>query len=189
MNESDDNAAGDRSQAGLRRNIELKARLPSLERARKVAFRLATDNLGIQNQVDTYFECPKGRLKLREINDRAAQLIWYCRSDRPEARECDYYLVDVADPAATKKLLTAAWGVRQIVVKRREIFLFRNVRIHLDHVEGLGSFLEFEAVLSSVDDSVEGHQQLAWLSQQFEIDTKAIQSCSYGDMEPSTRAL
>jgi predicted adenylyl cyclase CyaB len=32
------------------------------------------------------------------------------------------------------------------VRKRREVFLAGNVRIHLDAVEGLGSFLELEAV-------------------------------------------
>ncbi len=32
------------------------------------------------------------------------------------------------------------------MTKRREIFLHHHVRIHLDRVEGLGSFMELEAV-------------------------------------------
>jgi adenylate cyclase class IV len=32
------------------------------------------------------------------------------------------------------------------VSKRREIYLWHNVRIHPDAVTGLGSFVEFEAV-------------------------------------------
>ena len=50
-----------------RTNIELKARLASLETAREVASRLATERLEDQRQVDTYFHCREGRLKLREI--------------------------------------------------------------------------------------------------------------------------
>jgi predicted adenylyl cyclase CyaB len=36
--------------------------------------------------------------------------------------------------------------VHREVRKRREIFLVDNVRVHLDEVEGLGTFLELEAV-------------------------------------------
>ena len=53
----------------------------------------------------------------------------------------------IAEPALLKAALTAALGVRRVVDKRREIFLADNVRIHLDDVAGLGTFLEFEAVL------------------------------------------
>ena len=35
-----------------------------------------------------------------------------------------------------------------VVAKRRRLFLHRNVRIHLDDVEGLGSFVELESVLA-----------------------------------------
>jgi adenylate cyclase, class 2 len=34
------------------------------------------------------------------------------------------------------------------VTKRRRLFLHRNVRIHLDDVEGLGTFVELESVLA-----------------------------------------
>ena len=39
------------------------------------------------------------------------------------------------------------------MTKRRRLFLHRNVRIHLDDVEGLGSFIELESVLA-----VAGHE-------------------------------
>ncbi len=36
-----------------------------------------------------------------------------------------------------------------VVAKRRHLFLWEGVRIHLDEVEELGTFIEFEAVLES----------------------------------------
>ena len=38
--------------------------------------------------------------------------------------------------------LAEALGVRSVVRKRREIYLYHNVRIHLDEVCDLGRFLE-----------------------------------------------
>lgn len=48
------------------RNIELKARLGDYEAALKAASAIATSRLGVQHQIDTYFHCRNGRLKLRE---------------------------------------------------------------------------------------------------------------------------
>ncbi len=166
----------------LRSNIELKARLTSLEVAREVARRIVTEYLGIQVQVDTYFHCRDGRLKLREVEAAPAQLIWYARSDSPQARKSEYYLLDVPDPDLVKQLLTAALGVCQVVQKRREIHLYHNVRIHLDDVTGLGAFLEFEAVMRAGQDAAEGHAQLDWLCGQFGITPDHILAQSYGDM-------
>ncbi len=164
------------------RNIELKARLGDLESARRVAARIATETLGVQEQVDTYFTCGHGRLKLREIDDVSAQLVGYARADRPEPKASDYQLVPIADPEALKAALTATLGVRCVVRKRREIFLYHNVRIHLDEVAGLGTFLEFEAVLGpDVDDST-GQAQLQELSAIFALNPADLLSGSYADM-------
>lgn len=171
----------DRS-GNLRRNIEVKIRLDSIAEARRMAEQVATEHLGLQVQVDTYFRCRSGRLKLRLINDESAQLIWYARSDRAQARQSQYYLLDVSEPALARQLLTAAMGITQIVEKRREIFLYQNVRIHLDEVVDLGSFLEFEAVLSASQDPAAGHAQLEWLCRQFAITPDQFLSQSYGDM-------
>jgi len=44
------------------RNIEIKARLHDLPAARRVAEKLATRRVGVQEQIDTYFRCANGRL-------------------------------------------------------------------------------------------------------------------------------
>jgi predicted adenylyl cyclase CyaB len=165
-----------------RRNIELKARVADLAVARATATRLATEHVGVQRQVDTYFVCVAGRLKLREIDDQVAQLVAYERARDANAKSSDYYLVSVAEPAALKQALTAALGLRGVVRKRREIFLVENVRIHLDEVEGLGTFLEFEAVLGPDIDDRRGQQQVAELRLAFGIQSEDLLAGSYSDM-------
>lgn len=173
---------GDAAAKAARRNVELKASLASLEDARQTAERVATQKLAVQHQVDTYFQCTAGRLKLREINGDSAQLIWYARPDRPDARGSEYYLFDVQDPGLLKQMLASGLGVRQIVTKRRQIFLYHNVRIHLDEVEGRGSFLEFEAVLGPDHGVEEGARRVAYLREAFQLDDDCLLSGSYGDM-------
>jgi predicted adenylyl cyclase CyaB len=165
-----------------RTNIELKARLASLETAREVASRLATERLEDQLQIDTYFHCKQGRLKLREIDRERAELIWYERPDQSEPKASNYCLVPVDDPAAAKQALVAALGVRQVVEKHREIYLYHNVRIHLDRVVNLGEFLEFEAVLGPDVSADEGNAQVAYLREQFGIASSDLATGSYADL-------
>jgi predicted adenylyl cyclase CyaB len=136
-----------------RRNLELKARHADLDSARKAVTAIAGVRAGgAEVQVDTYFHVSHGRLKLREINDESATLIFYERPDRTAARICNYQLVPVLDAGAIKAALAAALGIRGVVRKRREIYFWHNVRIHLDEVAGLGALVEFEAVLAPDDD-------------------------------------
>lgn len=164
------------------RNIELKARLTDPQAARQTAEALATKRLGVQAQVDTYFHCPHGRLKLRQIDGLSAELVWYARPDRQGPKASDYRLVPVSNPETLKAALTAALGVQCVVEKRREIFLYQNVRIHLDEVTGLGSFLEFEAVLGPEVDDTAGRAQVDELIQRFAIRQADLVSGSYSDM-------
>ncbi len=62
-----------------------------------------------------------------------------------------YRRLAVSQPVETCELLAAALGVSGVVEKERRLFLFENVRIHLDHVASLGSFVELESVLASPD--------------------------------------
>ena len=134
-----------------RRNLELKVRVPDLVGVRSACRTVATPDAVIE-QVDTYFHATRGRLKLRESAGAAraceATLIAYDRPDRNDVRASDYHLVAVPDAAGVKAALSAALGVRGVVRKRREVHMYHNVRIHLDGVEGLGTFVELEAVIS-----------------------------------------
>ncbi len=167
----------------LRRNIEVKARLHSLSGARDCAQRVATEYLGIQFQVDTYFVCSHGRLKMREIEGSDAQLIWYQRADSHLPRSSDYQIFAVHNVEELKQLLAGAYGVLGVVAKQREIFLQRFVRIHVDQVAELGNFIEFEAVLSTETGEPEGRAAIRDLCREFNIHSSSLLSTSYGDMK------
>ena len=92
----------------LQKNIELKARLGSLQTARKQAELIATDTAAPQLQIDTYFNSPHGRLKLREINGEQAQLIWYERPQELQPKTSNYLIQEVVDFVGWKQLLDRA---------------------------------------------------------------------------------
>ncbi len=168
---------------GRNRNVELKARLTNLDAAREIAKEIATEELGKLHQIDTYFKCRTGRLKLREVDGQSAQLIFYMRDNQEDSKLSDYCIVDVTEPDVLKRALGATAGICQVVEKTREVFLVDNVRIHLDEVKNLGSFLEFEAVLSNNHDQADGHQKVMALSEQFGLSASDLLAESYADMK------
>jgi adenylate cyclase class IV len=131
-----------------RENVEIKARDPDPAATLRACRALGAREEGLLLQRDTYFAVARGRLKLREhLPDGPAELIFYERPDEQGARRSRYLRVPVEQPARVGELLAAALGVARVVAKRRQLFLHGNVRIHVDEVEGLGSFVELESVL------------------------------------------
>ncbi len=166
----------------MNQNVELKARLNDLDQARRVASDLASAPPQLLRQVDTYFVCARGRMKLRDFGGPEAELIAYQRPDRLDSRTSAYRILPVADGAAAKELLAAALGVLIVVEKTRELFLHDNVRIHLDQVAGLGAFLEFEAVLTSPAEAERGHRQVSDLAAVFGVRDCDLVALSYSDL-------
>jgi adenylate cyclase class IV len=166
----------------MARNLELKSRLHDLPSARLVAARLSGGQPQVLEQVDTYFFCPRGRLKLREIPGEIPHLVAYVRPDQSAARTSDYLLVPVSDAPELKAALAAALGVWGTVHKRREVSLVENVRVHLDEVERLGTFLEFEAVLHTPEQERLPPAQLDRLSQEFGLEPGDFIAGSYSDL-------
>lgn len=172
----------------LRRNVELKVKYSDLERAARIVDSLGAEFEGMLEQTDTYFRAVGGRLKLRETQGGPAQLIWYERSDRAEIRPSDYILTHVADPAALKETLRRSNGVLTEVRKSRELYIWENVRIHLDRVEGVGRFIEFEAVLDPGETEEEGMRKLETLCHHLRIEPEARLAESYADLATAAGA-
>ena len=167
---------------GMRRNIELKARLRELAPARAAVRELGAREAGVLVQMDTYFFVREGRMKLRETEGRGAELIWYRRADETALRDSNYRIAEVADPGEMKEELAQTLGVRGEVRKRRELWLWENVRIHLDEVEELGTFLEFEAVITSDAEAVRSPERLGRLIAAVGIREEDRIAGSYSDL-------
>jgi adenylate cyclase class IV len=165
-----------------RRNLELKARYPDLAQARAAVAQLGARPGGTEEQTDTFFHVPRGRLKLREISGQPAYLIWYDRPDQTGQRLCNYHLAPVAEPRSLRGLLASALAVRGQVRKSREIHFWHNVRIHLDEVAGLGPFVEFEAVLAPEDDEASARERLDHLCHLLGISPADHVAVAYADL-------
>lgn len=152
-----------------RRNIELKATDPKPADSFELCLSLAAEDHGELRQRDTYFDVSHGGLKLREQHPGVAHLIQFERSDEPQERESRYRLVDIPDGAVLRAALASALGVRVTVLKRRRLFIWQGVRIHLDEVDTLGTFIELEAVAQPDSDLSREHQLVRQLRDFFSI--------------------
>ncbi len=160
----------------------MKARCRDLAAAEAAAKSLGATAAGVLVQIDTYFHARQGRLKLRETSGKPAELIWYARADSTEFRGSDYHLIPIADADIAKTALSGALGVRGEVRKHRTLLLWENVRIHLDRVEKLGDFIEFEAVISQAADEAISQQHLLTLAKALSINVEDRVAVSYSDL-------
>jgi len=162
-------------------NIEIKAAYPELAKARAICEKLNATFVGIDHQTDTYFKVPNGRLKLRESSLSGAYLIPYLRPNESGPKKSEYARLTVEEVEKTKALFTQILGLDLVVKKSREIYLIGNVRVHLDEVEGAGSFFEFEAVYSedSAEQRAVEERKVNELLKTFAISPEALQTSSY----------
>ncbi|HTE20403.1 MAG TPA: class IV adenylate cyclase [Armatimonadota bacterium] len=171
------------------RNIELKCRCSDLGAARTRAERLGARDAGFLHQRDVFFPAPDGRLKLRDFGDGTGELIAYRRADSEAAVGSDYVLFRTDEAAVLEAVLRHALGQRGSVTKRRQLYLFRNTRIHLDEVEGLGTFVELETVITGQTEA-EAHAELEEVAAALELQAEDRVAQAYVDlMPPEGRAV
>lgn len=146
-------------------NVEFKAELRDLPLARNIA--LAKGAILAQSilQVDTYYKIADARLKRRqslfvnpeempaalaapadELADADVEFIYYDRANKSGPR-LSHFTIYTPEQAAARfgAKLPDAWVV---VSKLRQVYLLDGVRIHLDRVENLGTYIEFEAPIA-----------------------------------------
>ena len=168
------------------RNIEIKARIDSVDALLPRAQALAGGKPETMHQDDTFFRVPHGRLKLREFADGSAELIHYHRPDSGEAKASDYVRVPVPDAAALREALARGCGLLGRVRKERVLLLVKdggfNTRIHLDRVEGLGEFMELEVVLQDGQSDADGSQAAERLMAELGLQRAPRLAGSYNDL-------
>jgi predicted adenylyl cyclase CyaB len=163
------------------RNLEVKA-VGSLRavRSRLRALKGAAPHARLR-QTDWYFCVPTGRLKLRVVGGRRdGELIAYVRPDRAAARTSEFQRMPTPDAAGTRRLLDRMFGLRACVRKQREVWLYRNARIHLDKVEGLGCFVEIEVVVT--DGMKQARALMKELTAALGIGRDDLLARSYGEL-------
>lgn len=135
------------------KNIELKIILPNTSEILRILETIKAKHVGILKQKDTYYKCVSGRLKLREINNKKNELIFYKRPNLKESKISNYQVVDFNSQSnkSLNSILGIVFGVKNIVYKERDLWIYKNTRVHLDRVKDLGKFLELETVVKKND--------------------------------------
>jgi len=163
-------------------NIEIKARVKDFSSLKVRAESLSDTPLQVIPQEDTFFNVPKGRLKLRELVPDHAQLVWYARANDSGPKRSDYQIHETSEPESLKSILALALGVRGVVRKTRYLYLVGQTRIHLDDVEGLGYFMELEVVMQPGQSDAEGQIIAEDLMKKLGIDSADLLDSAYMDM-------
>jgi adenylate cyclase class IV len=166
----------------MARNVEIKARIDSIEALLPRARLLADGEATVIEQDDTFFACAHGRLKLRDFGDGRGELIHYARADVSGPKLSDYVRAPTTDPAALREALARAHGEVGRVRKTRHLLMSGATRIHLDRVEGLGDFLELEVVLRDGQSVEEGDAIAVRLLRELGIDPAQHVAGAYLDL-------
>jgi predicted adenylyl cyclase CyaB len=165
-------------------NVEIKARCAKELHAEfeKTVLGRGGEFHGCDHQIDTYFNVPMGRLKLREGNIENF-LVQYSRPDQAGPKISQFRLVKNPKDSGLKEALTAALGVLAVVDKWRDIYWIGNVKIHFDSVDSLGTFVEIEAQDKDGTMTVDRlREQTDELIAAFGIKPEDLISESYSDM-------
>jgi predicted adenylyl cyclase CyaB len=166
----------------MARNVEVKARIKSVDALLPIAAAIADHGPTEIFQDDTFFPCARGRLKLRAFSDTEGELIFYQRADSAGPKESFYIVSPATSPNTLREALSRAYGEAGRVRKHRTLFLTGKTRIHLDRVENLGHFLEIEFVLAQNEPIETGVSIANALLTQFGISPQYLVNEAYIDL-------
>lgn len=162
------------------RNVEYKAELRDIGLARSVCRSLSAVHEGTLLQTDTYYKIADGRLKKRETVGEPTEFIFYSRANRVDPKLSHYVVYSEAE--ARERFGATPLPVWVVVKKKRDLYMLDHVRIHLDEVEGLGAFLELEAIVSEKNDAGVCREVVDFLRQAFGPVLGEAISVSYSDL-------
>ncbi len=161
-------------------NVEFKSELRDLPLARNVCRSMGASLIGELRQTDTYFRIPNGRLKKRETEGEPTEWVFYERPNRITAKVSNFTIY--SEHRALERFGRVPLPVWVVVRKVRELWLIANARIHLDQVETLGRFLEFEALVSRDCDVEAARGCVGELRAAFGPCLGEAIDCSYSDL-------
>lgn len=163
-------------------NFEFKVRADGLNKLEQKLLELKPLFKGEDYQVDTYYNVPKGRLKLREGKIENA-LIYYDRKNTSDAKQSNVLLYQHQPQQSLKDILSLLFGVKIIVEKKRKIYFIDNVKFHFDVVKNLGSFIEVEAMDETGEIGIEKlNEQCEKYFSFFGFHNSDYINCSYSDL-------
>lgn len=166
----------------MAKNIEIKARVHDIAALAKRVASLATQRPTEIDQDDTFFRCLTGRLKLRTFSVDRGELIFYRRADQTGPRESFFLRSSTSEPDRLRECLSLAYERGGRVRKHRTLYLVGRTRVHLDEVEGLGSFVELEVVVADGEPVSAAIAEAQHLMRTLEIHPSQLVERAYVDL-------
>jgi len=163
-------------------NVEIKAKVHDVERFKERVLAISETPGELIPQEDIFFQAKRGRLKLRILAPDRGQLIFYEREDSLAPKQSKYQISETAEPGRLKIVLGKALGIRGTVRKNRWLYWVGNSRIHLDEVEGLGSFMEIEVVMTPGLSTADGQALAAGLLDKLDVSSSDLLEGAYIDL-------
>lgn len=162
-------------------NVEIKAACRDLAACRRRALDLGARPHAVETQTDRYYELDgRRRIKLRTIEGGRAEMIEY---DRPEDEGVRVSRYRVDRVRSDDGLCLVPKGEPLVIVRKtREILLLDNVRIHLDEVDGLGCFVELEAVVDAAHGEERCRRQVSEIMAGLAIEAGDLIRASYSEL-------
>lgn len=165
-------------------NIELKLKVNDFKKIFSNLKNINAKFEGLLSQIDTYYNCKGKRLKIREINNKSYQLIDYLRQDRTDSKISDYKIqeLDKKQLKQYKQQFKNMYGESVIIHKNRELWIYKNTRIHLDKVRKLGKYIELETVIKNSERFSQLEKEHKDVIKLLNLDEYVKVSKSYSDL-------
>jgi adenylate cyclase, class 2 len=161
-------------------NIEFKAELRDLALARTIADSINAPIVLTLRQTDTYYRVPDARLKRRECSGAPTEYIFYSRVNRARPKISQFVIY--SETQARERFGANMPPVLMVVKKTRELRMHDGIRIHLDEVDDLGTFIEFEALVCPERNIAKCHEAIDRLRASFGPALGEAISVSYCDL-------
>ncbi|MDZ7765027.1 MAG: class IV adenylate cyclase [Melioribacteraceae bacterium] len=159
----------------MSQNIELKIKLETFNDILNILKKYEVQKEAVLKQRDIYYKQKDGLLKLR-IYSTNGEVIYYKRDESAKDRVSNYQILNV-DPKEAEEFFKYIFETEVEVKKVRFLYLYKNTRIHLDEVEGLGKFLELETVVKGSTE--EGIDEFNSVVELLRLDTSKQLKSSY----------
>ncbi|HAS85122.1 MAG TPA: hypothetical protein DCS23_03595 [Candidatus Yonathbacteria bacterium] len=163
------------------KNLEIKVEVGNFDDIKNhLVFSTHKDTL---EQVDTYFLLGETKIKIRE-EKTMSELIVYFRKMKDGSRESIYYRLPLTSRSffLANGILSFVFGVKVRVVKHRDLYVYKNTRIHIDSTNGLGNFVELETVCKDPLCDKEYHEEHEEIKQKLSISEYKTIAGSYSDL-------
>lgn len=162
-------------------NVEYKAELRDIALAKAICGGLHAPWVSTLQQTDTYYRVADAKLKRRECIGYEPEWIFYHRASRVQPKLSSFTIY--SDAQAQQRFGSSPLPLLCVVRKKRDLYMSRGgVRIHLDSVEGLGDFVEFEALVCPERSLAECHKQLDELKRAFAPAMGEAIASGYADL-------